>query len=64
MEKMSNEMLVLYPTDDSIADKHFEVGSVYEIDHTNLPVRTSVQLRSIRVVMVYNTAFRFCWGFE
>ena len=31
-----------------------ELGSVYEIDHTKLPLRTPVQLRSTRVVMVRN----------
>ncbi|GFY84382.1 similar to SWITCH1 [Actinidia rufa] len=29
-----------------------ELGSVYEIDHTKLPLRTPVQLRSTRVVIV------------
>ncbi|XP_017239183.1 protein DYAD [Daucus carota subsp. sativus] len=38
--------------DQGIGEKHFEVGCVYEVDHLNLPTRTPVQLKSIRVVMV------------
>ncbi|XP_059669338.1 protein DYAD-like [Cornus florida] len=32
-----------------------EVGSFYEVDHTKLPTRTPLQLRSIRLVMVLST---------
>ncbi|XP_074379495.1 protein DYAD-like isoform X2 [Apium graveolens] len=35
-----------------IGEKRFDVGCVYEVDHLNLPTRTPVQLKSIRVVMV------------
>ncbi|KAH7854453.1 hypothetical protein Vadar_013987 [Vaccinium darrowii] len=31
---------------------HLELGSVYEIDHTKLPPRNPLQLRSTRIVMV------------
>ncbi|KAM7494643.1 hypothetical protein LguiB_029252 [Lonicera macranthoides] len=38
---------------DDIPDHNsIEVGSIYEIDHTHLPTRTPVQLRSIRAVIV------------
>ncbi|KAL1819447.1 hypothetical protein ACET3Z_014316 [Daucus carota] len=38
--------------DQGIGEKHFEVGSVYEVDHLNLPTKAPVRLKSIRVVMV------------
>ncbi|XAR66117.1 hypothetical protein NMG60_11012206 [Bertholletia excelsa] len=43
---------------------HIEVGSAFEIDHTELPPRTPALLRSIRVVMVsekteYNVSVRY-----
>ncbi|KAI3523894.1 hypothetical protein L1887_02380 [Cichorium endivia] len=45
-------------------EEHVELGSIYEIDHKNLPPRTPVQLRSMRVVMVsekrdLNVAIRY-----
>lgn len=64
MKTLSNKLLSLYPTDDIILNRHFEVGAVYEIDHANLPIRSSVQLKSMRVVMVYtDIAFSYLLGF-
>ncbi|KAI3790791.1 hypothetical protein L2E82_04098 [Cichorium intybus] len=45
-------------------EEDVELGSIYEIDHKNLPPRTPVQLRSIRVVLVsekrdLNVAIRY-----
>ncbi|MFS7936881.1 hypothetical protein Hanom_Chr05g00420991 [Helianthus anomalus] len=49
---------------DEVPDEEIELGSVYEIYHKNLPLRTPCQLRSTRVVMVsektdLNVAIRY-----
>ncbi|KAI3517562.1 hypothetical protein L1887_16777 [Cichorium endivia] len=54
---------------DEVSEEDVELGSVYEIYHKNLPPRTPVQLRSIRVVMVsektdLNVAISFVHGEE
>ncbi|CAK9139926.1 unnamed protein product [Ilex paraguariensis] len=51
-------------TNDEVPEQNIEAGSIYEIDHSYLPNRTPVQLRSIRVVMVmekteWNVSVRF-----
>lgn len=59
LEKMCVEthFLFPYPEPEDDGDKsqmqyHIKPGYLYEIDHTHLPPRTPVQLRSIRVAMV------------
>ncbi|PWA88412.1 protein DYAD [Artemisia annua] len=47
-----------------VSEEEVELGSVYEVNHTNLPPRTPAQLRSTRVVMVsektdLNVAIRY-----
>ncbi|KAL8539537.1 hypothetical protein ACS0TY_001227 [Phlomoides rotata] len=52
---LSQDTHFLYSEDDgnkSLMQNHIEAGYLYEVDHANLPPRTPVQLRSIRVVMV------------
>ncbi|KAI7750224.1 hypothetical protein M8C21_025751, partial [Ambrosia artemisiifolia] len=43
---------LLLDTDYEVSDEEIQLGSVYEIYHKNLPIRTPCQLRSTRVVMV------------
>ncbi|KAI3712578.1 hypothetical protein L1987_71137 [Smallanthus sonchifolius] len=55
---------LLLDTDYEVPDEEVELGSVYEIYHRNLPLRTPSQLRSTRVVMVsektdLNVAIRY-----
>ncbi|XP_023755621.1 protein DYAD [Lactuca sativa] len=54
----------LLQRNDEILEEDVQLGSVYEIYHKNLPPRTPVQLRSVRVVMVsektdLNVAIRY-----
>ena len=39
---------------DEILEEEVQPGSIYEIYHKNLPPRTHLQLRSVRVFMVIN----------
>ncbi|XP_022037915.1 protein DYAD isoform X2 [Helianthus annuus] len=55
---------LLLDADYEVPDEEIELGSVYEIYHKNLPLRTPCQLRSTRVVMVsektdLNVAIRY-----
>ncbi|KAL8224029.1 hypothetical protein R6Q57_019504 [Mikania cordata] len=55
---------LLIDTDCEVPEEAIELGSVYEIYHKNLPLRTPFQLRSTRVVMVsekteLNVAIRY-----